>query len=264
MSALAEQQQALLAALWRPRHADAMETIASHLAPMGAEGQKQAERGLKAYRSNGHELAARALAGAFPVTAQLLGDDNLPALARHFWLQHPPRRGDLAQWGDELPGFIASLPDLVAQEPYLADLAQAEWALHRAATAADMAADAASFHLLAGEEPERIGLVLAPGTAFVRSAHPIVAILQAHRGGEPSLEEAGRLLRDGTPQAACIWRQGLRPSLRLAAPGEAAFAAALQESRSLADSLAAAPDFDFNAWLVPAVQTGLMVAVRRL
>lgn len=257
MSPLAEQQQALLAALWAPRHADAMQNIAHHLAPIGAGGQKQSERGLKAYRSNGHELAARALAAAFPVTAQRVGDENFAGLARHFWMNQPPRRGDLAQWGGEFAGFLASLDDLVNEEPDLPDVARVEWALHTAATAADLPADAASFNLLATHEPERITLVLAPGTACIASAFPVVDIVNAP-------EEATRLLSEGAAQTALIWRRGLKPSLRPAAPGEAAFVAALQESCSLADSLAADADFDFNAWLAPAVQTGLLLAAREL
>lgn len=263
-ASLAAQQQAMLAALWAPRHADAMQNIANYLEPAGAEVQNQWERGLKAYRSNGHELASRALAAAFPVVAELMGPENFEGLAPHFWRLHPPQRGDLAQWGGEFAAFLGSLEDLVAEEPYLPDVARAEWALHRAATAGDAQADAATFNLLATHEPARITLLLAPGTSCIASTFPIAAIVNAHLTGEPALEEAGRLLREGTPQTALVWRQGLRPVLRPAATSEALFIAALQESRSLADSLDAAADFDFNAWLAPAVQTGLLLAAREL
>jgi hypothetical protein len=263
-ASLAEQQQAMLAALWAPRHADAMQNIANFLEPIGAAGLEQSERGLKAYRSNGHELAQRALAAAFPVVAELMGPENFEGLARHFWQGHPPQRGDLAQWGGDFPAFIESLPDLSAGEPYLADVARVEWALHAAATAADAQVDTASFNLMATQDPERITLVLAPGTVCIASRFPVAAIINAHRIGEPTLQEAGLLLREGVAQTALVWRQGLKPSLRLAAPGEAAFAAALQENRSLADSLACAPDFDFNAWLAPSVQSGLLLAAREL
>ena len=50
---LAAQQQALLQALFLPRHADAIKMVAAHACPQRAGGQKHLERGLQAYRSNG-------------------------------------------------------------------------------------------------------------------------------------------------------------------------------------------------------------------
>lgn len=253
-AALQEQQQALLRALWLPGHEEAIEAMAPR-----ARGP-QWQRGLKAYRSNGHALARRALAGAYPIVAQLLGEENFCALALDLWQRHPPRRGDMAQWGDSLAGHIESVADLHAQEPYLADVARVEWLLHCAATAADATQDPASFQLLAERDPAGLGLVLSPGTACLASGHPVASIINAHLGGAPTLEEAGRRLRGRVQETALVWRQGFKPRLRLAAPGEAGFVGALQEKRSLADSLAAAPEFNFNDWLVPAVQSGLLLA----
>ena len=264
MSALGGQQQALLAALWQPRHADAIDSLALYAGPMETARQKQAERGLKAYRANAVELAQRALGGAFPVLALLLGEDNFGALARSFWQRKPPMRGDLAQWGEALPEQIESLPDLRDQEPYLADVARVEWALHAAATAADGRSDAASFSLLAQCDPADITLTLGPGVAGLASAYPVVSVIAAHLEGEPSLEQAGQRLRDGVGETALVWRQGFKPMLRHAAAGEMAFIVALQGKASLLDSLAAAPQIDFIDWLVAAVKRGLLVAATKL
>jgi len=102
---LAAQQQALLAALWEPDTENAINLIAAYAAPMRAGGQKRLELGLRAYRAHGRELAPRALAGAYPVMAQLLDEENFGALARAFWLAQPPAAGDLGQWGEGLAGF---------------------------------------------------------------------------------------------------------------------------------------------------------------
>jgi hypothetical protein len=263
-ASLAAAQQALLQALYLPRQADAIKNIAAYAQGVRAGGQNNLQRGLQAYRSNGHVLAQRVLVAAYPVVAELLGAESFDGLARHFWQSQPPARGDLAQWGREFAAFLAALPDLVGEEPYLPDVARVEWALHASATAADGQADMASFALLESTEPGALTLLLSAGVTALASRFPVVSIVQAHLAGEPSLLEAGERLRGQVQEAALVWRQGLKPSLRLAQPGELLFIAALQENRSLADSLAAAPEFDFNQWLVPAVQTGLLLGASAL
>ena len=256
---LAAQQQAMLLALYLPRQADAIETIAAHAHNTCAAGQKHLKRGLQAYRSNGQALAQRVLAAAYPVVAELLEDGNFGTLSSHFWQQHPPERGDMAQWGAGFAAFLLSLSDLMEEEPYIADVARVEWALHAAATQTDGVTDGASFGLLEKMDSSGLTLVLAPGTRVLASAFPVVSIVQAHVTHEVSLQQAGDALREGRPETALVWRQGLKPSLRMALPGEDVFITALQENRSLSDSLTAAAELDFGRWLVPAVQTGLLL-----
>ena len=149
MSTLAAQQQALLAALFHMPAENATETIAAYPQYTGA-------RGLKAYQANGHALAERVLRAAYPVVTQLLGDESMADLARAMWHAHPPTCGDMAHWGAGLPEFVSHSEQL-RDEPYLADVAAAEWALHRCATAPDAlfgaAPDIASFTLLAEHDP---------------------------------------------------------------------------------------------------------------
>jgi hypothetical protein len=244
-AALAAQQQAFIAALFA-NGADAAE----------------ASRGWRAYRMNAAATAQRALAAAYPVVASLLGEDNFGALAREFWRSHPPRRGDIALWGEDLAARIEAIPELARAEPYLADVARVEWRLHTAATAADGAPDLASLALLTQADLAHVTLELAPGTAVVASPHPVASIVLAHAEGTPSLEHAGERLRAGVAETALVWRRGLKPCVRLAFDGEAAFVGALQEHRSLADSLQAAPALDVAAWLPFAVESQLLAGVR--
>ena len=65
-------------------------------------------RGLQAYLANGQALAELALAAAFPVVAQMMGQESFAPLAHYFWRQHPPQRGDMAQWGGELADFLGA------------------------------------------------------------------------------------------------------------------------------------------------------------
>ena len=253
MSALAAQQQALLDALLVWPRDDDVEKRAISVSRTGA-------RGLKAYQANGHALAERALQAAYPVVTQLLGAESLQALARAFWHAQPPRCGDMAQWGEGLAAFLGASAQL-AETPYLADVARVEWALHTCASAADQAADPASFALLMTHDPAELRLVLAPGCQVLTSAWPVASLMDAHRLGNPSLAEAGQRVREAVAETALVWRAGLRPAVREARAGEAAWVAALLAGQTLAPALDGAPALDFNAWLPHAVQTQLLLGV---
>lgn len=253
MSALARQQQALLDALFAWPAQDAMKIVAACASDTGA-------RGLKAYQTNGHALAERALAAAYPVVAQLLGDESFGDLARALWHAHPPQRGDVAQWGAPLAEFLRASPQL-QDEPYLHDVARAEWALHRCAGAADQSADLTTLALLTTHDPAQLGLVLAPGCAALHSLWPVASIVNAHLEQAPALAEVGRQLRDAVAQDVVVWRAGLRACVREAMPGETGFLQALLQSRSLESALNASPALDFGQWLPMAVHSGLVLSI---
>jgi hypothetical protein len=261
MSPLRMQQQALVDALFMARGGDAMALLrdAHVVAPTPL-----ACRGFDAYRSNGHALAQRSLAAAYPAVAALLGEMNFGALARELWVADPPSRGDLAQWGGSLAGFIEQLPDLNRAERYLADVARIEWQLHRIATLCDAEFDAESLALLAQHDPAALTLRLAPGTCCIASNFAAASIVLSHRSEAVTLEAAGERLRAGEAETALVWREEFAPRVRLAMPGEPEFIAAVQESRTLADSLQAAPRLDFAAWLAPAVHERLLLGAALL
>lgn len=256
MSTLARQQQVLIDALLAWPADRATINIAQYVVDSGA-------RGLKAYQTNGHMLAQRALQAAYPVVAQILGDDSFADLARALWHAQPPQCGDVARWGDGLADFVQSSAQL-QDEPYLGEVARAEWALHICASAPDIEPDLSTLALLTTHDPEQLRLVLAPGCAVVRSAWPVSSILTAHLEGSPSFEEVGTLLRASQAQDALVWRAGLRPCVRLAVDGEADAVLHLLRGESLAQALDAAPGLEFGQWLPMAVQSGLILSVNAL
>lgn len=256
MTALAVQQQLLLDALLTWPAGDAIKNIATYT-------QDTRARGLKVYQANGHMLAQSSLQAAYPVVAQLVGDEGFADLARALWHAQPPTRGDVACWGDALADFLQSSVQM-QDEPYLPDVARVEWALHRCASAPDAQPDLTTLALLTTLEPEHVQLQLAPGCAVVRSAWPVASIVGAHLDGNPSLQEAGAQLRRGEAQDDVVWRTGLRPCSRLALVGEADALHVLLEGGSLAHALGAAPELDFGQWLPMAVQTGLVLAVHAM
>lgn len=252
--ALATQQEALLAALWGGP--PATQALAPLLQPAW-------QRGLQVYQANGQALAERALAAAYPVLQQLLDEDSFAQLAHAFWHQHPPQHGDMNRWGAELATFVQADAQL-QDDPYLADVARLEWAVHSCGMAADAAPDTASYARLLSDDPATLALRLAPGCAVLPSAWPTLSIVQAHRRGT-GLDEAGRRLRAGYAETAVLWRAGLQPQLRAAEPGEAALLLALAQGQTLGHALdaalAQAPDFDFSTWLQDAVNRALVLGV---
>lgn len=266
-SSLAAAQHALLQALFaRPASAAADEAEARLGALLDPAQHPQSDRGLSAYRSNGHALAERALQAAYPVVAAVLGDDGFAMLARALWHRHPPQRGDLALWGEALADTVQD--DLqLAELPWLADVARVEWALHRAASDTDRWPDPGSFALLQTQDPGGVRLVPAPGLTLVHSPWPVVSIVNAHLHAEPPLEEAWRRCHGGVHETALVWRQGFRPCVQAIPPADAALLAGIRDGSSLAQALDAAcaaadttgSTFDFGTWLAAAVQDGLVL-----
>ena len=250
-----ERQQALLRTLWRDDDAGALRGWLSTPAD-------RFERGLLAYTANAGAAAERALGAAFPTVTPLLGEESFAALARAFWQARPPLRGDLAQWGAELPAFIADSEQL-AEEPYLADVARLDWAVHQAEEAADAPAAPQALERLADADPAALHLRLRPGSALLPSVFPVVTIRAAHRRADPDRFEPVRVaLEAGLGETAWVWRQGWRVAVQALAPVDAAFNAALLAGLSLGAAFDAAGDgFDFGVWLTAAVQQGWLAGV---
>jgi hypothetical protein len=113
---LAAQQQAFSDALFAP----------------AAEASLQLRHGERfgLYRGNLASTWTKALAAAYPVIAQLVGEEFFAALAREYGRAHPSDSGDLNRFGSRFEPFLrcfAHVEDL----PYLPDMARLEWQLHR-------------------------------------------------------------------------------------------------------------------------------------
>lgn len=254
----AERQHALLQAVLGASPADA----AAWRAPRAGW-----QRGLQVYQANAGAAAERALAAAYPTVTALIGDESMAALARVFWHAHPPLRGDLGEFGQTLPDFIAD--DLtLASEPYLADVARLDWLVHQAARAADGPQQVQTLERLGDTDPGQLQLQLQPGTALLSSGWPLVAIWLAHQPLPDGLPPTDRFAEVRAAMAAqrgetaLVWRQGWR--VRVAPMGTAytVFTQALLAGQVLSAALDSAPDLDFAGWLGEALQQGWLAEVR--
>ncbi|WP_341887265.1 putative DNA-binding domain-containing protein [Variovorax sp. YR752] len=247
----AQRQQQLLAAILR-----------HDAAPALREQGARAERGLAAYRANAGALAERALAAAAPTVAAMLGEESFARLARELWAAHPPRCGDVAEWGAELPAWLAAQADL-AEWPWLADAARLDLALHAAERAADATLEVESLSLLAEADPASVTLNLMPGLAVLASTWPIASIHAAHHDAGPDPFAPVRVaLAAGQGEAVCVARAGWRAVVHRLLDHDAAFMRALQGGDSLAGALHEAGEgFDFGAWLPRAIAQSWLKAV---
>lgn len=245
-----ERQQALMAALLARNGEPSLQEWAAPR-PAGLL------RGLEAYRANAGASAERALAASFPTVQALVGEESFASMARAYWHDHPPQRGDLACFGEGLPGFIAA-SDQLADVPYLPDVARLDWLLARAEHAADEEPDLSTLSLLAEHAPDQLHLALARGTAVLASPFPVASLWKAHQPDDDAMahhDMARTALSAGTGEHALVWRAGWRArALAVDAP-TARWMESLLRGRSLTAALGAAGEgFGFEAWLVQALQ----------
>lgn len=225
-----------------------------------------ARRGVKAYRANAQASAHAALAAAYPTLQEMLGDEPFETLARVYRLRHPATRGDLAWYGDALPALVERSDDL-HEWPWLADAARLDWAVHRAAHAADVPTCPDRLVLLHETVPSRLQLVLHPALVRLRSPYPIALIWQAHRADGSARDAAFEAVRGALARAdaqtAVVCRRGWQVTVAEQRPGDAAWFDALEAGTTLAAALDAAGDtFDFADWLARALQHGWLRDVR--
>jgi len=178
-----------------------------------------AERRLAIYRANVEAAATEALSAAYPVIRQVVGVSRFDDLARAYQRHVPSGSGDLHELGSAFADFIAD-DERARSLPYLSDLAQLEWAAHRAYGAAD--AEALDAHALAQLPMDRQMIIRfrwAAGTALIASPFPIVRIWRIHQAdfdGQFSVDWS-------SGEIALVVREGLSVAVHAVSAGAAAF-----------------------------------------
>lgn len=134
------------------------------------------------YRGNVHAHRRAALANAYPVLLSLVGDAYFDALSRAYGLAHPSQSGDLNRFGDQLPAFIATY-ESNRKFAYFNDIAQLEWALHRAHYAQDVTPFTADDWARVGDGLLDARMAVHPACFAIESSFAIVDIWLAHQPG---------------------------------------------------------------------------------
>lgn len=129
------------------------------------------------YRGNLHD----ALAGAYPVVQQLVGDEFFRFLARQFMERHPPRSANLHEYGVELAEFIRTF-EPASTLRYLPDVSTLEWACHCAYFVEDSGTLALDkLALVSQDDYEYLLLPLHAAVQLIPSPFPITVIWQQHQ-----------------------------------------------------------------------------------
>jgi len=206
------------------------------------------------YRGNLHD----ALAGAYPVIEQLVGNDFFRGLTRAYIEQNSSRSGNLHNYGEQMAAFIADfLP--AKQLVYLSDVAALEWACHCAYFAADAGTlDTGKLSWLEQEHYSDLVLVVHPACHVVRSVYPVADIWHAHQPGAPG---DFHIDLDSGPCNALVIRIDDVVLVNKLEDAVAFWLSIIQSGITLGDATAATlekyPDFDLQAGLACLVAQGV-------
>ena len=221
--------------------------------------QYSAEVALEVYRNNYRGNLHDALAGAYPVVKQLVGDDFFRFMAVKFITQYPSRNANLHRYGAELAQFSVTF-EPAKELVYLPDVARLEWACHQAYFADDgKIPDFNELAQIASAAYADLILHLHPSCHLVHSGYPIVAIWNAHQPGWP--DDFHIDLGSG-PVDALVSRNNDVVAVTELVPADAAWLLLIQAGATLANATAETlvrhPDFDLRLALHRLVEQNIL------
>ena len=160
---------------------------------------------LQLYRNNLVIGLTDALAAVYPIVKQLVGEDFFRVTCREFIPMHPPRQAALHEFGKAFPEFIRYF-EPASSLPYLADVAELEWAWHEVYHAADAdRLDASQLQQVPQDQQAGLRFRLHPAVRLLKSEYPVDRIWQvnqeAYTGKDVvNLDDGGVCLIVGRPR----------------------------------------------------------------
>jgi len=208
------------------------------------------------YRDSVYGSLSSALAQIYPVCKKLVGDEFFDFMVSQYINKHHSISPDLADYGQQMAIFIEAFKP-ASELVYLSDVAQLEWAWHKAFHAVDY--DSLDINQLAQvSEVEQPSLVfwLPPGSELISSVYPVDDIWLANqeqneRNEVISLDQGGVKLM--------VWRKQYDMRIDTLKDDEWLFLNAIKERRSLAnicERFVNHTEMDITALLPGCVQNG--------
>ena len=202
------------------------------------------------YRNNVHSALINALAAAYPVARQLVGEEFFRAMAGLYVQAHPPISPLISEYGGTFADFIQAF-EPASSVPYLADVARLERVRVRAYHASDcQVLDQHSVleQLQGCVQLGQLRVRLHPSLATLESSYAVVSVWAAHQ-----TDGAVASLNPWYAQSALVLRQGLAVKVFAVDSGSVTFINRLIQGAGLemaiADALQAATEFDLHQCL---------------
>jgi hypothetical protein len=224
--------------------------------PHGLHGPEsgKADRRYAVYRNNVTVSLIGALEANFPAVKRLVGAEFFAGMAKEFVRAHPPKSRLLAEYGDELAGFIESFEPL-ADYPFIPDVARLErlWldSYHEADAPVLDGAE------LAKLDPDALfasRFLVHPATRLFASPYAAVTIMSANRAeGEVPTIDASK------PEHGLITRPTLQVDVRTISASSHLFLTSLINGSPLADAAGAAMEAEAGLDLASNLQ-GMLAA----
>ena len=233
--------------------------------PDGVVGpdRRPAPRRFAVYRNNVTSAFVNAMAGSFPATRRIVGEDFFRAMARAYVLAEPPTSPVLLDYGTTFPDFIAGFGS-AASLRYLPDVARIEYAWREAYHADDAAALPPT--ALAGipdDELPGLSFAMHPSLRLVRSRWPALTVWRMNASDVPTTPVDFSVAED-----ALIVRPDAEVEVRKVPPGGYAFVTALAEGWTLlsaAETAQAADErFDLAGNIAGLLAAGALCRIRRV
>lgn len=250
--ALPDLQRRFLAALYDDAASGPLDAIAGN-------GLDPSAR-LRVYRHSCSEIQTGALRATYPAVLALVGAAFFEQTAHGYRHTHPSGSGNLQGFGADFADYLESLA-VLADFPYLPDVARLEWRRQLSALAGEAEAvspDVIAAQLASGEDS--IEIKLHPSVRTLDSQHPVLTIW--HYATEPTPDG---LQLTGAGEQVVLWRED--GEVAMATPDAASFACidSLLRGTSLdhahTTALAIDPDFDLPAFLANLAGHGLIAAL---
>jgi hypothetical protein len=218
------------------------------------------ETRLAVYRGNVYGNLAKALAGAYPITCKIVGEEFFDAMAREYARARPSTSGDLNRYGRDLAEFVAAFPH-TADLAYLPDVARMEWLAHLAYYAGDPAPfDIAALGRVTENEYPLLRFRLAPACALLESEWPLGRIWTIH---QDDYAGAFDIDLDSGPDRILVHRPRWRAEVLSLGAGDLAFLRSLSRGDCLGTALEAGsdePGFDPSAALARWIGLGVVAS----
>lgn len=215
---------------------------------------------IRVYQNNVQEGFTKALASAYPVIEQLVGNACFRTLTRDYIRRYPSEHGDLQHYGEKFSTLLRTVFS-ESEYSYLGDVADLEWAYQEVLVAADPETfDARGLEALPPHLYETLTFTLHPASRLVASRFPISKIWKANQQDATStelidLESGGEYLLVHRPDVEVIFRYISAAEFR--------FLACVDRGESLSMALESAlmedSDFDLASTLTGLIQSHAIV-----